>query len=226
MPSGSPHIENQMFFLKCFECFYINIVIVFSNLVLFHLHCHIMYLSCIWVTRLSLIWSGRGGQAWGPRERWCSWKRWSARVIWETGKHSDALGIYDQIWALISSSPATFVCLFLFLIFLTTNFCRVLLDPLALQDLKESKVTAAHQDRCVCLLNMCISMCAFAHNVWFDWHNAFNSHPVLFFIFLYFHCVLQSVVGPPGKKGEPVSCCHGYLIGNTVKINLSHLHDR
>lgn len=33
---------------------------------------------------------------------------------------------------------------------------------------------------------------------------------------LYFHCVLQSVTGPPGKKGEMVSCCHGYIIANTV----------
>lgn len=33
---------------------------------------------------------------------------------------------------------------------------------------------------------------------------------------LYFHCVLQSVTGPPGTKGEMVSCCHGYITANTV----------
>lgn len=132
-----------------------------------------------------------------------------------------------------------FVCLFLFVVYLTilcpvfvifiisvlylSLFCRVLLDPLALQDLKESKVTAAHQDRCV-YLRMCASPCVDLHVMW-----ALIGTMLLIFIlssFFYFHRVLQSVVGPPGKKGEPVSCCHGYLIWNTVKINLSHLHDR
>ncbi len=36
------------------------------------------------------------------------------------------------------------------------------------------------------------------------------------YLSLYFHCVLQSVTGPPGTKGEMVSCCHGYITANTV----------
>lgn len=170
-----------------------------------------MYLTCIWVTRLSLKIIRERGENLGSQGEMVLLEkmvcqgylgnRWAFRRPWQLWRNT---GVNFIIFS--------FVCLFLFVAYLTTrsffiyciisvSFLQGITGSIGPLGLKGEQGDSGPPGPVCMSAYVCISMCGYARNVGFDWHNAFNSHLVLLFLLLLFPLCTAVCRRAPWKEG-------------------------
>lgn len=129
--------------------------------------------------------------------------RWAYRCPWHLWRN---MGVNFII--------ICFVCLFLFVVYLTilcpvfvifiisVSFLQGIAGPTGPPGLKGEQGDSGPPGPVCISAYVCISMCGFARNVGFDWHNAFNFHPVHLLLFPPRAAVCRRTPWKEGWAGE------------------------